>query len=78
MAESYAKLAKSYYEAGADGLCLWDGERRTARVSEWAAVQRLGHREQLDRLAAEAASFYRRVPLRYLSGFSVKDSFHDG
>jgi hypothetical protein len=27
-AASYARLAKKYYEAGADGLCFWDGERR--------------------------------------------------
>ncbi|MCF7761658.1 MAG: family 10 glycosylhydrolase [Cephaloticoccus sp.] len=76
--ENYARLAKRYYEAGADGLGLWDGERRAQRLSEWAAVQRLGHRDQLDQLAAEATTFYRRVPLKYLDGFSVKDSFHDG
>jgi len=78
MSASYVRLAKRYYEAGADGLCTWDGERRTARPSEWAAVQRLGHRDQLDQLAEEATSFYRRVPLQYLSGFSVREPFHDG
>lgn len=76
--QSYAALAKKYYEAGADGHCTWDGERRAARLSEWAAVQQRGRPEQLDRLAAEAASYYRRVPLKYLVGFSVKESFHDG
>ncbi|HXA51817.1 MAG TPA: family 10 glycosylhydrolase [Candidatus Acidoferrum sp.] len=76
--QSYAALAKKYYEAGADGYCTWDGERRAARLSEWAAVQQLGSPGQLDRLAAEAAGYYRRVPLKYLAGFSVKESFHDG
>jgi hypothetical protein len=78
MPASYAKLAQRYYAAGADGVCLWDGERRAARLSEWAAVQRLGHRKELDQLVAEAPSFYRRMPLKYLGGFSVRESFHDG
>ena len=75
---SYAKLAKKYYGAGADGFSTWDGERRAERLSEWAAVQRLGHRDQLDQLAAEGASLYRRVPLKVLDGFSVREGFHDG
>jgi hypothetical protein len=33
-AASYAKNAKKYFQAGADGLCFWDGERRTASISE--------------------------------------------
>jgi len=77
-AASYASLAKMYYEAGADGLCLWDGERRTARISEWAGVQRLGHIEQLERLIEQGPSYYRAVGLKYLGGFDVKWSFKDG
>ena len=74
----YAKLAEKYYNAGADGYSTWDGERRAARLSEWAAVQRLGHRDQLHSLAEEGRSFYRRVPLKYLDGLSVREGFHDG
>ena len=77
-AEMYARLAGKYYEAGADGFCLWDGERRPQRVSEWAAVRRLGHRDQLDRLMAEAPGWYRKVDLAMLGGFSARESFHDG
>ena len=77
-AASFARLAKSYYEAGADGLTLWDGERRTARISEWSGVQRLGHKDQLDRLAQEGPSYYRWAHLKYLGGFDVKWSFKDG
>ncbi|HVZ64497.1 MAG TPA: twin-arginine translocation signal domain-containing protein [Lacunisphaera sp.] len=75
---NYARLAGTYYEAGADGFSTWDGEGRSARISEWNAVQRLGHRDQLDRLVVEAPSFYRRVPLTTLGGYSVRESFHDG
>jgi hypothetical protein len=77
-AAGYARTAKAYYEAGADGLCLWDGERRTARISEWAAVRRLGHVEQLDRLIEEGPSHYRWADLETLGGFDVKWSFKDG
>ncbi|MHC4062041.1 MAG: hypothetical protein ACYSUC_09745, partial [Planctomycetota bacterium] len=77
-AASYAMLARKYYEAGADGLCLWDGERRTARISEWAAVQRLGHTGLLDSIIEEGPSYYRAVALKYLGGFDVKWSFKDG
>lgn len=77
-AASYARLAKAYYEAGADGLCLWDGERRTARISEWAAVQRLGHIQHLERLTEDGPSYYKGVDLKYLGGFDVKWSFKDG
>jgi hypothetical protein len=75
---SYARLAKKYYAAGADGFCTWDGERRAARISEWAAIQRLGHRDQLDQLEQEAKHFYRRVPCKYIGGFSAREAFHDG
>src|SRR5262249_4965714 len=77
-AEAYAKLAKKYYDAGADGFCLWDGDGRPGHVSEWAAICQLGHRDRLPQLIAEAPSYYRRIPLKRLGGLSVKDSFHDG
>jgi len=77
-AASYTRLAKKYYADGADGLCFWDGERRTARISEWASVQRLGHKDMLDQLVKEGPSYYRAVALKILGGFDVKWSFKDG
>ncbi len=77
-AEMYAQLAKKYYEAGADGFCLWDGERRPQRISEWAAVRRLGHKDQLDQIIEQGPSWYRKVALEKLGIFSAKESFHDG
>lgn len=76
--ENYAALAKKYYAAGADGLCIWDGERRCPRSSEWAVLRRLGHREMLDELAEAAPGYFQRVPLKMLNGMSVKYSFNDG
>jgi hypothetical protein len=77
-AESYAKLARKYYEAGADGFCLWDAERRAPHSSEWAAVRLLGHQDLLDRIIAEGPSWHRSVDLRTLGGFSAEHSFRDG
>jgi hypothetical protein len=78
LSESYAKLAKTYLEAGADGFCVWDGERRAPRISEWAAVLQLGHLDRLDRLTEKGHSYYRRVPMKYLAGLSLNGSFGDG
>jgi hypothetical protein len=77
-AASYARTARAYYEAGADGLSFWDGERRTARISEWAGVRRLGHIDELDRIIQEGPTWFRAVDLKNLGGFNVKWSFKDG
>jgi len=78
MPHDYARLMKKYYDAGADGYCVWDGERRQQRISEWAGVQRLGHKNLLDRIIAEGPSYHRKVYLKYLAGLSVEKSFLDG
>jgi hypothetical protein len=75
--EEFARLAQVYYQAGADGVALWDAERRAPRVSEWAVQRRLGHRELLDRLAAEAPTYWRRVPIKYLNGLATRYSFNN-
>lgn len=74
----FARLARKYYDAGADGLCLWDGERRPPHSSEWAVLSRLGHRERLDFLESEAPGFHRFYSMTRLAGFSVQYSFKDG
>jgi hypothetical protein len=76
-AEAFVKLARDYYAAGADGFCMNDGERRTPRMSEWAAQRQLGHREQLDNLEHEAADYYRVVGLKYLMGYNTRFSFNN-
>lgn len=74
----FAQLARRYYEAGADGLCFWDGERRPPHASEWVVMSRLGHRDQLDFLEREAPGFHRLLPLEKLWGFNAQFSFKDG
>ena len=77
--DAYAHLAQTYYEAGADGLYLWDGDRRPPRASEWAVMRRLGHRDLLDRLADDFQRWWQRVPLETLNSVSTAYfSYWDG
>ena len=75
--QDIARQASIYYQAGADGICLRDAERRAPRFSEWAVARHLGHRELLDRLIQEAPSYYRRVPIKHLMGFATRYSFNN-
>lgn len=73
----FVQTARRLYAAGADGLCLNDADRRAPRLSEWAVQRELGHRDELDRLEAEAAGYYRRVQLRTLMGYATRYSFNN-
>ncbi len=77
LGEQFARQAQRYYDAGADGLCLWDAERRTPRISEWAVQSRLGHRDMLDTLIQQAPTYWRRVPIKYLMGLATRYSFNN-
>ncbi|MEZ5275083.1 MAG: hypothetical protein R3F07_01730 [Opitutaceae bacterium] len=74
---AFVRLARSYYEAGADGYCLNDAERRTPRLSEWAVQRRLGHRDRLNQLEEEAPTLYRRHELKTLMGYATRYSFNN-
>ena len=39
--------AQTFYDLGADGLGLWDTYNRTPRLSEWAMLKRLGHKDDI-------------------------------
>jgi hypothetical protein len=76
--ENFAVEAKMHYEAGADGLSIWDSERQHAKIGRWTQIQKLGHIEQLDRLIKESKYYYRRVRLKILDGLSTKYSYKEG
>lgn len=65
------KRAMEYYEAGADGFCLWDSEARVTRASEFATARWLGHRDDLSEWAEQMEQPFRVIPLRTLQGYSV-------
>lgn len=65
------RRAVEYYEAGADGFCLWDTEARVVRPSEFASTRWLGHRDDLRGWAEAMTPPFRVLPLRSLQGFSV-------
>jgi hypothetical protein len=76
--ERFAALAQSYADSGADGFALWDGERRQARLTEWAALRRCGAIGRLGEIASVSRGWHRRIPLETLGGLSAQDSFRDG
>jgi hypothetical protein len=76
--EDFAQEAKMHYEAGADGLSIWDSERQHAKIGRWTQIQQLGHINQLDRLIKESKYYYRRVRLKTLDGLSTKYSYKEG
>lgn len=39
--------AQTLYDLGCDGIAMWDTYNRVHRISEWATMKRLGHREEL-------------------------------
>ena len=52
-ARDYLKRAGECYAEGAAGLSLWDSDRRIITKSQWNTIRRLGHRDELARMAAE-------------------------
>ena len=71
-------MMREFYEAGADGVAMWDAERRPPHASHWAVMRHLGHREQLDLLEKLSGGLHRRVPFRRLAGYSAAFSYKDG
>ena len=51
--QDYLRRAAEAYAEGAAGLSLWDSDRRIITKSQWNTVRRLGHRDDLERMAAE-------------------------
>ena len=47
---AYVQEAKRFYDAGADGICLWDTNGRDPYWKEWGIARQLGHRDDLDRI----------------------------
>ena len=56
-AQDYVKAARQAYDGGAAGLSFWDSQGRIITKSQWNTIRRLGHREDLDRMALEPADY---------------------
>ena len=68
----YVKAAREAYAEGAAGLAFWDSDRRTITKSQWNTVRRLGHRDDLDRMAAEPAD-YRMHEIKLIEGWNLSE-----
>ena len=74
-ADHYRQIAMSYYEAGAEGISIWDANWRSFRVSEWAMAKRLGHRDELAGWQGKCDDYYRVVPMRRFDGYLTGREF---
>lgn len=69
--ERIIERASEYYEAGADGLALWDVYSRMWRKSEWSALRRSGNPSLLRRWREDQPAFWSIVPVHSIMGLSV-------
>ena len=60
--------AQTLYELGCDGLTLWDTYSRVFRISEWAMMKRLGHREALQdwRESGKGDDYFRVLNFKWI------------
>jgi hypothetical protein len=76
--EQFAALAEEMYSLGADGFCVWDGERRIQRSSEWSALKHVGHRDKLDYIKKKWPGYYRFNTIAKTRGYDVTYAYKDG
>ncbi len=79
-AEAYRHKAMAYYDAGVDGLSMWDTQARRSRCSEWSIIRMLGHRDDLPSWGKNTEGVFRKTSLRTLQGITTNRaySFTDG
>lgn len=73
--EGIRRDALRYYDAGADGICLWNTDLRVKRPAQWAIWRMLGHRDELRNWRELALRFFRIVPLTSLGGFRIDEGW---
>lgn len=76
--ESYAQRAQEFFDAGADGIMVWDCERRVQRISEWNVLKHLGSKQKAELLEKVAPSYFSSKKLKTHNGLDVKFSYTDG
>ena len=69
--DAMMRRAVEYYDAGADGLTIWDANSGADRGDRWAVTSRLGHIEELRRLADEGAPALPALRFRRLGDLRV-------
>ena len=70
----YMDRAQEFWEAGVEGLALWDLFHRTSRLSEWAVQRHLGHVDCYHQLRRECGEYWRSVPIRQMDGICMMNA----
>ena len=68
---AYLDRAAEFWDAGGDGLALWDLFHRNSRLSEWAIQRHLGHVDQYDALRVECDTYWRSVAIEEMDGICM-------
>ena len=73
-AEEYRRMASMLYGAGAESLFFWDANERCNYQPAWAALRRLGHRDEIEAwtTAGEPQLGATVLPLRSLAGWNME------
>ena len=60
--------AQTLYELGCDGITMWDTYSRVFRISEWAMMKRIGHREEIKswREAGKGNDYFRVLDFKWI------------
>ncbi|MBT5873529.1 MAG: hypothetical protein HOH43_08935 [Candidatus Latescibacteria bacterium] len=74
-ADSMRIRAMECYDEGVDGLCFWDCQARSERLSGWAMHKKLGQKESLAHMKPFADALFKREQLLTLDGYDVTDEF---
>ena len=72
---AYLERARAFYDAGADGMCYWDCDGRTSRLSEWAVARLLGHKEEVYDWPLDVRKWFTVLPTRSLAGLWTDASY---
>ena len=74
-ASYWLQQAQRIYDAGADGIALFDVDAQLPCTSGWSMVKKLGHRDDLPKWRGSDDRYLRVVPLKSLGG-RVVDRFY--
>lgn len=62
------KQTRGLYDAGADGLTVWDGNSGADRASRWSVISRMGHVDELRQIAEMGPPAPVTLPFHQLAG----------
>jgi hypothetical protein len=69
--EAWRQRARALYDAGVDGLSIWDVDHRHTAKAQWSTISRLGHLAELRNPELDQRRDFRFVKLKSIGGYTV-------